>query len=100
MDWLMDRARRGRQAVTDEVDTQDRVGTIMGFPDVVPDPPDIVGWMEHVAGSVKGANHRCLACSPRKPGKGRWDLVTRERVAATARCGRCGIVLEQVPKKK
>lgn len=73
------------------------MGDLLGLGDEpAPDPYPVVGWMQKHPDTVKGANHRCITCQPERPGKGHWEPVHRNRLAATMACTACGTVLERV----
>ena len=95
--WDAEKARRERvDQLKDLLDRshQARVADIMGLTMEPAPGPDLVGWMQRTPDSLKGLNHRCLTCSPKRPGKGHWELVTRDRLAATMACTLCGVVLQ------
>lgn len=88
---------RDERRERDEQAAQDRVALLFGLTPPEPLPqPDIVGWMQRSPDTMLGVNHVCIGCSPKRPGKGHWELVTRDRAAATRRCTRCDVILEQV----
>ncbi len=80
---------------------QQRVGDLVGLPGLTdPEIPDhdVVGWFQRTPGTIRGKGHLCLACSPGRPLG--CEAVTRNLLAATMPCSRCGLVLEQHGKQK
>jgi hypothetical protein len=94
---------RRRAAAQDRAERDGRfqdevVGPLVGLPakarpGFVRGNHDIVGWCRVVAGTVKGADHVCLACGPDRPGAA-WAAVQRVQLAAKAPCTICSRRLE------
>lgn len=83
------RQRQAAQKRADaERDFQARVGNLVGLGDPAPAGPDVVGWFQRAGESIRGGGHQCLTCTPERPLG--FLPVTRNLLAATSPCTRCG----------
>lgn len=107
MGWLIDQEHRRRamkasldrlqKQFDDEQKAAERTRYLMGLQPPAPEPvPVQVGWMQRHSDHPMGVNHLCIVCQPRRPGRGHWEPVTKDRAAATRPCTKCQRFLEQV----